>query len=161
MASAAATDRSVVAPPPRPSPHPPPNSAAVPTGAPPVVPAYVPPAEDYEDDEDEVEEVMKPNRASAKGTTGFSLGIILFVALVVTLLSAAVSFYVFGQGKKSVAQTAPLRDSTLRDSNYLTPAPPPAVHYTNATQQTAGPDARTLDVDAETSADEEPSTDTA
>ncbi|XP_070392834.1 uncharacterized protein [Dermacentor albipictus] len=161
MASAVAPDRSVMAPPPRPPPHESPHSAAVPTGAPPVVPTYVPPAEDYEDDEDEVEEVMKPHRASAKGTSGFSLGIILFVALVVTLLSAAVSFYVFGRGKISVAQTGPLRHSTARGFTYLAPTPPPAVHYSNATQQTAGPDARTLDVDAETSADEEPSTEAA
>ncbi|XP_049522562.1 uncharacterized protein LOC125945047 [Dermacentor silvarum] len=132
--------------------------AAVPAGAAPVVPAYVPPAQVYEDDEDEVEEVMKPHRVSTQGTTLSTLGIILTVALVVTILSAVVSFYVFGLGTKSVARTAP-----LHDSETLAPPAPPAVHSTNATQPTTAPQALTLDGDGETSTDEQPSspTDTA
>ncbi|KAL1483898.1 hypothetical protein MTO96_032886 [Rhipicephalus appendiculatus] len=71
--------------------------AAVPAGAAPVVPVDVPPAQVYVEDEDEVAEIMKPQRpiVRAGGSSGAARAIcMLCTAMVVAILAAAATYYV-------------------------------------------------------------------
>ncbi|XP_077523817.1 uncharacterized protein LOC144134883 [Amblyomma americanum] len=94
-------------------------AAVVPPGAAPVVPAFVPRAQDYEDDEDEVEDIMRPKPAQMQqmGASGPSLGLIFGVALVVITLSAVVTFYALGKDKEATPSGPP-------SSSASTPFPP-------------------------------------
>ncbi|XP_054930578.1 uncharacterized protein [Dermacentor andersoni] len=110
------------------------GGAAVPVGAAPVVPAYVPPAQVYDDDEDEVEEVMKPQRqiVQAGATSGPSTVCILCTAMVLLTVAAAVTFYAIDMSKADT-------EATTVSSTKATP--PPVVFYYNVTaQQGAGLD---------------------
>ncbi|XP_075543907.1 uncharacterized protein LOC142578401 [Dermacentor variabilis] len=113
---------------------PPVGGAAVPVGAAPVVPAYVPPAQVYEDDEDEVEEVMKPQRqiVQAGAASGPSTVCILCTAMVILTVAAAATFYAIDMAK---AYT----ETTTVSSTKATP-PPVVFHYNVTAKQGAGLD---------------------
>ncbi|XP_070392180.1 uncharacterized protein [Dermacentor albipictus] len=114
---------------------PPVSGAAVPVGAAPVVPAYVPPAQVYDDDEDEVEEVMKPQRQIAQGgaTSEPSTVCILCTAMVVLTVAAVATFYAIDMAK---AYT----EATTVPSTKATTPPPVVFHYNVTPQQGAGLD---------------------
>ncbi|KAK8770188.1 hypothetical protein V5799_013346 [Amblyomma americanum] len=79
-------------------------ASVVPTGTAPIVPTYVAPQQTYEDDEDEVEDIMKPKAAPMQQMgAGPSMGLIFGVALVAITLSAAATFYALKGDKDSTA----------------------------------------------------------
>lgn len=82
-------------------------SPIVPVGAAPVVPAYVPPARQYDDeDDDDADELSKPQIRSMmnpSGTQGPSTIVIFSVALVLLTLAAVASFYALDAIKNAEA----------------------------------------------------------
>ncbi|KAH6919607.1 hypothetical protein HPB50_029406 [Hyalomma asiaticum] len=81
---------------------------AVPVGAAPIVPAFVPPAQVYEEDEDEVEEVMKPQRQIAQqagASKGSDMMCALCTAMVIMILAVATTFYVINTNKPITERT--------------------------------------------------------
>ncbi|KAL1475651.1 hypothetical protein MTO96_037132 [Rhipicephalus appendiculatus] len=139
--------------PPDPAPVTTPHPAAVPTGAAPIVPVDVPPARVYEEDEDEVAEVMKPHRVAAEeeDSSGIRLGVILSVAAAVTLLSAMASFSVLNLREKSAARTVAYTDSPSPATSL-----PPVMRRMNATQELETRPPNQYGDDEQTGGDQQP-----
>lgn len=119
-------------------------AAAVPAGAAPIAPAYVPPAQEYEDDEDEVEEVMRPEKPAGQLQSGTSMAVICFVvALVITGSVFAVIYVLRVRGSKTTeapetsSATSPL---TFRATSNATVALVDESEPEEATQAAGGAD---------------------
>ncbi|XP_049522561.1 uncharacterized protein LOC125945046 [Dermacentor silvarum] len=126
--------------------------AAVPVGSAPVIPAYVPPAQVYEDDEDEVEEVMKPQRqiVQAGAASGPSALCILCTAMVLLTVAAAGTFYALNMAKT-------FTEGTTASTTTKAPTPHLVFNQNVTVEQRAGPDVTEEGHDAATDAEVEAS----
>ncbi|XP_037505153.1 uncharacterized protein LOC119381382 [Rhipicephalus sanguineus] len=108
-------------------------AVAVPTGAAPVVPAYVPPAHVYVEDEDEVEEMMRPQRqvlqpVGGGASSGPSTLCIICTMMISMIVASAATFYIINKNR------------TLLEATTLTTPSTPKPHVVFPTKNDTGLD---------------------